>query len=84
MTAGDLPDDFTPAEALAAIDDLDALLERGHLWHASVELDGEAATIRRAIDAALGRHEPTFVEIGPGQVLELGAHNDDDDQEPHR
>lgn len=72
MTAEEEP---TPAEVLAELDALEAAVAESVLWHASKELDGEAATIRRAIDVALGEGPPTFLEVAPGVVLELNHHN---------
>ena len=71
-----IPDSEDPREWLRVIGDLQAEHERALLWHAEAELDGEAAAIRRACEAALGRRAPMFVEVGDGQVLEL-----DPDQE---
>lgn len=80
MTA-DGPD---PREVLAELDDLEAAVDEVTLWHASIELDGEAATIRRAIETALGDGPPVYVELGAGHVLELDPHNPDIEQEPRR
>lgn len=75
-----LPDDFTPRDALEELDELEARLERAHLWHASREIDGEAATIRRACDVALGEGPPVLLELGPGEVLELDPNHHQEDQ----
>lgn len=64
-------DELDPRRVLAEVDELEDFLERAHLWHASVEIDGEAATVRRALDVALGEGPPVFLEVAPGVVLEV-------------
>lgn len=65
------PDTNDPRAWLAAIDRLEGEIEEAAAWHASCEIDGHAATVRRALDRVLGDGPPLFVEVGDGQVLEV-------------
>lgn len=72
---GELPDSNDPTPWLHVVDELLADWHRALEWHASVEIDGEAATIRRACDVVLGAGAPLLLEVGPGQVLELDTNH---------
>jgi len=74
-----MTDDPTPREVLAEVASIRQELDAFALWCASIELDGEAATVRRALDVALGEGPPIFLEVGPGQVLELDTRTDTGD-----
>lgn len=67
-----------PGEWLEAIAELEVEIFAALAWHASIEIDGEAATVRRALDVALGEGAPEFVEVAPGQVVELNTHQQED------
>lgn len=69
--SGELPEDGDPAKWLRAIDETERERHRLLEDHAARELDGEAATLRRSLDEALGHRAPLLIEVGPGQVLEL-------------
>lgn len=67
------PDSGDPAVWHRVLDELEAERDRLLCWHAEAEIDGLPATIRRALDVALGRRGPVFVELPGGGVLELGG-----------
>ncbi len=65
-----LPDSNDPGDWLRAVAELEDEIRRAVEWAISVELDGEAATIGRALDEAMGIPSPIFLELGDGRVLE--------------
>jgi hypothetical protein len=72
VSAGDgWPESDDPIVWRHLVDQVDGELEAMLAWHASCELDGEAVTVRRAIDEVLGEGPPLLIEVGAGQVLKL-------------
>jgi hypothetical protein len=80
VAVSEFPESNDPRAWLHALDELESEVADLLEWHASVEIDGEPATFRRAFDVILGVGPPMFVDVGLGQVVELhqGPAGDDD------